>query len=192
MRTARAMIEHDPMPAPAVRPVGRRGPMRWADSRRVRHGSFLAWLLVTVLAGCASAPPKPADALPAAAVEAAADRAARNAQSVVGARYRYGGASVATGFDCSGLVQYAYGHAGLVIPRTVDDQWRASVPIARTQLRRGDLLFFNQEAKNSHVGIYLGRGEFVHAPSSGKRVRIDRIDSYYWRRHLSAARRLRI
>ena len=66
----------------------------------------------------------------------------------------------------------------------------ASSHIRVSELRRGDLIFFDQEGKkNSHVGIYVGNGEFVHAPSSGKRVRRDRLDAPYWSRHLSEARR---
>jgi cell wall-associated NlpC family hydrolase len=62
--------------------------------------------------------------------------------------------------------------------------------VPRSELRRGDLVFFDQDGKNkSHVGIYLGDGRFVHAPSSGKQVRTDRLDSAYWTRHLSDTRR---
>ena len=107
-----------------------------------------------------------------------------------GKPYRYGGASP-SGFDCSGLVLYSYRQAGVTVPRETDEQRRASRPVRVSSLRRGDLIFFDQDGrKNSHVGIYLGDGFFVHAPSSGKRVRSDRLDSPYWRRHLSETRRL--
>lgn len=121
----------------------------------------------------------------------AADRAAAHAAKMVGKPYRYGGDSPATGFDCSGLVQFSYKQAGEIVPRTTDDQRRRSRPVRLSELRRGDLLFFDQEGrKSSHVGIYLGGNRFVHAPSSGKRVRSDRLDGPYWRKHLSEARRL--
>lgn len=143
-------------------------------------------LAVLTLAGCASTPPV-------SRVEAddgAADAAARQAVRMVGKPYRFGGASPARGFDCSGLVQYSYRQAGVRLPRSTEEQLRASSPIPVSKLRRGDLLFFDQDGKDkSHVGIYLGNGRFVHAPSSGKRVRTDRLDSPYWKRHLSEARR---
>ena len=79
---------------------------------------------------------------------------------MIGKPYRFGGATPA-GFDCSGLVQFSYRQAGLALPHN-------------TEARRGDLAFFDEEGKkSSHVGIYLGDGRFVHAPSSGKVVRSD-------------------
>ncbi len=109
---------------------------------------------------------------------------------MVGRPYRYGGATPA-GFDCSGLVHYSYRQSGAVVPRDTEAQRLASTAVARADLRRGDLIFFDQEGKKSnHVGIYQGDGTFVHAPSSGKTVRRDRLDSPYWRQHISETRRL--
>jgi murein DD-endopeptidase len=129
---------------------------------------------------------------PAAHTEETADAAARAAQhavKMVGKPYRYGGSSPSAGFDCSGLIQYTFRQAGVVLPRSTAEQRRAFIRVSN--LREGDLLFFDQEGKrNSHAGIYVGKGHFVHAPSSGKRVRIDRLDSPYWRRHLSEIRRV--
>ncbi len=108
---------------------------------------------------------------------------------MVGVPYRYGGSSP-RGFDCSGLVQYSYARAGARIPRSTKAQRARSHPVSRRQLRRGDLLFFNQEGKRaSHVGIYLGNNRFVHAPSSGKSVYVADITDPYWRRHFHEARR---
>ena len=77
------------------------------------------------------------------------------------------------------------------LPHNTEQQRLGAKPIERAELRRGDLIFFDQEGKkHSHVGIYLGDGTFVHAPSSGKSVRSDRLDSPYWRRHISETRRL--
>jgi murein DD-endopeptidase len=121
-----------------------------------------------------------------------ADLAAGNAAKMLGKPYRFGGASPA-GFDCSGLVLFSYRQAGVALPHNTEAQRRASQPVRLSSLRRGDLLFFDQEGKkSSHVGIYLGDGRFVHAPSSGKVVRSDRLDSPYWKKHLSEARRLPI
>jgi cell wall-associated NlpC family hydrolase len=159
-------------------------------------------LVASALAGCAGvpqqsppsvkpaagAPRKHAPIAPQAQGDAAA-RAAQHAAKLVGAPYRYGGSNPSTGFDCSGLIQYSFSQAGLTIPRSTAEQRRASLRVSDP--RQGDLLFFDQEGKkNSHAGIYLGDGYFVHAPSSGKRVRMDRLDSPYWRRHLSEIRRI--
>ncbi|HEX4927112.1 MAG TPA: C40 family peptidase [Burkholderiales bacterium] len=149
------------------------------------------FLLVALfaLAACASAPaPSPNSSSPVSSATGA--RAAAQALKLVGAPYRYGGASP-RGFDCSGLVQYSYRHAGLSLPHNTERQRSLSRPIRRADLRRGDLIFFDEEGgKNSHVGIYVGGGQFVHAPSSGKRVRRDRLDAPYWRKHLSELRRV--
>jgi cell wall-associated NlpC family hydrolase len=143
-----------------------------------------------VLAACASAPPSRPRAAPAVS-EAAADRAAGHALKMLGKPYRFGGATPSAGFDCSGLVQFSFQQAGVSVPRSTERQRSNSLPVRRADLRRGDLLFFDLEGKkNSHVGIYLGAGKFVHAPSSGKDVRSDRLDSPYWKKHLSEARRL--
>ena len=109
---------------------------------------------------------------------------------MVGKPYKYGGSSPA-GFDCSGLVMYSYKQAGIQLPHSTDKQRSTSKPVKVSELRRGDLLFFNQEGKkHGHVGIYLGDGRFVHAPSSGKSVRSDSLDSPYWKKHLTEARRV--
>jgi cell wall-associated NlpC family hydrolase len=147
----------------------------------------LVFLTFFNIAGCATAP-QPSGATPAPYV---GDRAAANAQKLIGASYRYGGASPSQGFDCSGLVRYSYQRAGLSLPHNTEQQRRLSKPIRRADLRRGDLVFFDEEGrKNSHVGIYVGGGLFVHAPSSGKKVREDSLDAPYWRKHLAGFRRV--
>ena len=109
---------------------------------------------------------------------------------MLGKPYRYGGASP-SGFDCSGLVLYSYKRAGVALPHGTDKQRSLSRPVRVSELRRGDLIFFNQEGKRyGHVAIYVGNGRFVHAPSSGKSVRSDRLDNPYWKKHLSGARRI--
>ena len=158
--------------------------MESVPSRAVR---YLALSLSLVLAACASSPKSPSAP---SVSDAAADRAAANAVKMVGKPYRFGGATPA-GFDCSGLVFFSYKQAGVTLPRSTDQQRDLSRHIRRASLKRGDLVFFDQEGKkNSHVGIYLGDGRFVHAPSSGKHVRTDSLDSPYWKKHFSEARRL--
>lgn len=150
---------------------------------RIQYGFLLPALAALWLGGCASAPLR--DATPAPSAREAAARAL----DMLGRPYHYGGAGP-QGFDCSGLVQWSYGTVGRRVPRDTDSQRRASVPVADDSLAPGDLLFFTQQGKrSSHVAIYLGDDWFVHAPSSGKTVRVDLLADPYWRRHLDEARR---
>ena len=150
-------------------------------SARFPRALFLIPVL-TVLTACSHAP---AENPP----ETAGDRAASLALTMVGKSYRYGGRTPA-GFDCSGLVQYSYGRVGVNLPHGTDELRRATRPIARNHLQRGDLLFFTQNGrKSSHVALYLGDGRFVHAPSSGKKVYVAGFDDSYWRLHFTEARR---
>jgi cell wall-associated NlpC family hydrolase len=131
-------------------------------------------LLIT-LAGCAGAPSRPERA--ATAGGALGARAAALASRLVGAPYRTGGSSP-DGFDCSGLVVYVYRELGVALPRTAAEQ-RATLPRVPVQaLAPGDLVFFSMP--EDHVGIYLGGGEFVHAPGSGRGVERARLDSPYF------------
>jgi murein DD-endopeptidase len=146
-------------------------------------------IVALALAGCASTPNR-APTASSGSTKSTGDQAAGYAQTMVGKPYRYGG-SGPSGFDCSGLVLYSYKSAGVALPHGTDKQRSMSRPVKVAELRRGDLLFFNQEGKKfGHVAIYVGNGKFVHAPSSGKSVRSDRLDSPYWKKHLSEARRI--
>lgn len=107
-------------------------------------------------------------------------RAAVVAVRQVGVPYRYGGNTV-NGFDCSGLVQYAYANAGKQLPRTTADLWREARPVYAENLEVGDVLFFDIEGKVGHVGLYLGERRFVHAPASGREVTIEDLDSAFYR-----------
>lgn len=105
------------------------------------------------------------------------------AKSLLGAPYHYGGRHPDEGFDCSGLVYYSHLQAGYELPRTSYAQFKASTPVSRQGLKAGDLVFFRiHRSKISHVGIYLGNERFIHAPSSGKKVRIGRMSDPYWRK----------
>jgi cell wall-associated NlpC family hydrolase len=152
-------------------------------------------LATVVLGGCAGSTAVQAPQPPPARVEARqrlslGDAIAELAMGMVGARYHYGGASPEDGFDCSGLVFYAYSQAGLEIPRTSQEQFRAAHKIALAQANAGDVIFFQDQAKLSHIGIYVGDGLFVHAPSTGQRVAIANLESPYFHRHLVAVGRL--
>ncbi|AUZ03987.1 MULTISPECIES: C40 family peptidase [Vitreoscilla] len=109
--------------------------------------------------------------------------------SLVGTPYRYGG-SDRNGFDCSGMVQYVYQQATqTALPRTARDIAASSHNISKTQLKSGDLVFFNTGGGTySHVGIYLGNQEFLHAPSSNGTIRIARLDSPYFAQRFTGAR----
>jgi cell wall-associated NlpC family hydrolase len=134
------------------------------------------------VAACAGSPARGGSALSAVAAD--------HALEMVGRPYRYGGFTPA-GFDCSGLVHYSFGRAGMKLPRDTPGLRRVGDELDRDDLAKGDLIFFDQEGKKaSHVGIYLGDGRFVHAPSTGGRVRIDRIDSPYWRKYFNEGRRI--
>jgi len=155
--------------------------MRYAPVS-VRTSLFAAgMLLLAVLSGCASSPP---------ASDGNVYQGARIAQSQAGAPYRYGGSSP-RGFDCSGLVYYAYRKAGVRVPRTTREQYRHAEHISLADIRRGDLLFFKLSSRGiSHVGIYTGKGRFIHAPSSGKRVMYSSLENPYWKHRLLAAGRI--
>ncbi len=105
----------------------------------------------------------------------------------IGTPYRWGGASPAEGFDCSGLVQYAHGSAGVRVPRVAAAQLEAAQTVGREGARPGDLVFFKVGASDYHVGILVEPGRFVHAPRSGKEVRLSALDSSYWARHFVGA-----
>jgi len=111
---------------------------------------------------------------------------------MLGVPYRYGGTSPTRGFDCSGLAQSVYSQAGIEVPRTTGEQYRAALPLKRQALRPGDVVFFRTHGRRfvSHVGIYVGQGEFIHAPSSGKHVSIDSLRDDYWRRHYTSGGRM--
>jgi cell wall-associated NlpC family hydrolase len=116
--------------------------------------------------------------------------AAIHAMGLVGTPYRYGGNTVASGFDCSGLIAYVYRRsAGLATPRTVARLAGFGESVSRGDLRTGDLVLFGG-GRPTHAGIYVGDNRFVHAPSTGGTVRIDRLDGPYWSRQKVDIRRL--
>ncbi|NYT59726.1 C40 family peptidase [Alcaligenaceae bacterium] len=119
---------------------------------------------------------------------------ASTALGVLGIKYRYGGETPDTGFDCSGLVTYAAEKSlGLKLPRRSVELARLGTSVKRNELRKGDLVFFNTRGSRfSHVGIYLGNRKFVHAPRTGSVVRIESMDIGYWQKRYNGARRLAI
>ncbi|MBF0527727.1 MAG: C40 family peptidase [Deltaproteobacteria bacterium] len=115
---------------------------------------------------------------------------AETAKGYLGTPYHYGGQAPG-GFDCSGLVYYVYKRYGYKLPRSADDQIKVGQFISRKDLRPGDLVFFKVPwAKGYHVGLFAGNGWFIHAPRSGRRVEMQRIDEDYFRRTYTTARRI--
>lgn len=155
---------------------------------------FLICFSAVALSGCGlfarTADEPGSDAVP---ISAASGReVARVAMDNLGVRYAARGGAPATGFDCSGLVAYAYRRAlGFQLPRTTSALSRAGLRLDPRDLRPGDLVFFNTQWRPySHVGIYIGNRRFVHAPSSGGAVRIDDMRQSYWSRRFDGARRV--
>lgn len=106
-------------------------------------------------------------------------------------RYRRGGRMPATGFDCSGFVHYVFANVlGLDLPGDSASQFSSGERIARAELQAGDLVFFHMHGKRvSHVGIYLGEGQFIHAPTTGQRVKVSSLAEGYWSQRFAGARR---
>jgi hypothetical protein len=112
--------------------------------------------------------------------------------SMLGVNYKWGGNTPDSGLDCSGLVRYVYGETiGRMLPRRSVEMSRVGEPVRLDKLKPGDLVFFNTLRRAfSHVGIYIGNSEFVHAPSTGGSVRVESLDTRYWAKRFSGARRL--
>lgn len=141
---------------------------------------FTACLWMLCLSGCGAkrVPPQP---LPSPSVDRSA--IVRTALSQLGKPYHYGGESPETGFDCSGFTRWVYAQHGMTLPRRSQDQLRTGRKIDETQLKQADLVFFNPEEKGSlHVGIYVDGETFIHSPSSGGRVRKDKLSNRYWKK----------
>lgn len=166
---------------------------------RAIRSSWLPLAISLLLAACGSAPPAPSygnyelgTAEPAPTSNISDDQAsdiAINALGLVGTPYRYGGNTPQGGFDCSGLIGYVYrNQTGISPPRTVAQLSDYGQPLSRDQLRSGDLVLFGR-GQPTHAGIYVGQGRFVHAPSTGGTVRLDRLDGPYWSRQVASFRR---
>ena len=179
----------DPLASPARRQAGR-------DLGRLTAAALL------LLAGCSSAPPKrgparptaPAAPPPAGAqglrLPAAQRELLARTLLVINTPYTYGGNTPEGGFDCSGLIQYAVrGITSKPLPRTTAQWAKASSPVRGRGLARGDFVFFNTlGGRYSHMGIFVGNGQFVHAPSSGGTVQRVRMDNPYFAKRFTEAR----
>ncbi|MFC5740658.1 C40 family peptidase [Dyella tabacisoli] len=164
-------------------------------------------MAILLLAACSSAPRKPQPTFkdsrsnlanqpargPSEANTGTANDVLFRAIALVGTPYRWGGNTPDSGFDCSGLVTYIYRNAAnLLLPRTSHEMalMDGRTVGSMTDLVSGDLVFFGSRGNISHVGVYVGKGRFVHAPNSGGTVRLDDIDGPYWRDHFTYGKRL--
>ncbi len=158
----------------------------------------LVILLPLLLCACGRSEPRPSAGQPDgdpssfSATINVANAVLFRAMSLVGTPYRYGGNTPESGFDCSGLVGYVFRDAaGIALPRTssaIGDIRARDVPLKR--LQSGDLVLFAASHRISHVGIYVGNGQFVHAPNSGGTVRLDRLDAPGWKDSFRAGKRV--
>lgn len=145
---------------------------------------LLSGLAVVLLVGCST----PATRHVTAPRTESTRLSATDAQSVtvyaiglVGTPYRWGGNTPESGFDCSGLIAHVYQKSARIpSPRTVAELKNWGTPLPPGELRSGDLVLFSKGSEATHAGIYVGDGRFVHAPSTGGRVRLDRVQSTYW------------
>ena len=116
-----------------------------------------------------------------------------NAMDFLGVPYKRGGSSEETGFDCSGFTRYIFENSiGLALPRRADEQASSAGlrKVQRSELKPGDLVFFNTMRRTfSHVGIYVGDQQFIHAPRAGGQVRVEDMSASYWARRFTGARR---
>ena len=114
------------------------------------------------------------------------------ALNMIGVRYRWGGNSPDSGLDCSGFVRYVFQDTlGMSLPRRAEEMSRVGEKVSMSNLKPGDLVFFNTMRRTfSHVGLYIGDNKFVHSPSTGSTIRVDDLDSGYWEKRFTGARRL--
>ena len=173
-----------------------------------RTAQLACALLLSLLAACGTVPP-PAPERPVAPPSAPAPQPAARADffaldkthtqemviyalGLLDTGYRFGGRNPDAGLDCSGMVSYIVEQvSGRRLPHNAAQIAQLTRPIAVTELRPGDLVFFNTaNRRHSHMGIYMGEGRFVHAPSSRGRVRVERLDSPYFRTRIDGARTL--
>lgn len=116
----------------------------------------------------------------------------KTAYSQMGKKYRAGGDSPKKGFDCSGLVWWSYKQHGVKVPRITKDQARAGKAVSRKAARPGDIVVFRSSGSSTglHTGLYAGKDAFIHSPSTGKRVCLEKLSSPHWKKRLIGIRRV--
>lgn len=125
-----------------------------------------------------------------AAPSGTASKVIATAKSYLGVPYVWGGTSP-SGFDCSGFIQYVFQKNGITLPRVTSDQYKVGTSVSKSNLIPGDLVFFETYKPGaSHVGIYLGNNQFIHASSGQEKVMISNLTSTYYTQHYIGARRV--
>lgn len=162
-------------------------PMRTLNWRLWRNMALLlvCAVLLTACGAFRSAP----DGGPA---PESAQKVVKTAYTQMGKKYRAGGASPQKGFDCSGLIWWAYRQNGLKVPRITSDQASAGQQVSLSSARQGDILVFRTGSgpRGLHTGIYAGGNSFIHSPRRGENVRVESLNVPYWRNSLVAVRRV--
>ena len=149
----------------------------------------------TLAADTASAPADENSSAVAQASKSYFDRAGDlviHALALIGVKYKWGGNDPEAGLDCSGLVSHVFTEVtGMVLPRDSRSMSKVGTSVEKTELKPGDLVFFNTLRKPfSHVGIYIGEDRFVHAPRRGREVEVSELRDSYWKKRFNGARRL--
>lgn len=157
---------------------------------RLRPICLAAGLLAALLLGACAGTPSRGEPATAGGLPSLGQRIVASAMAELGKPYRYGG-NGPDAYDCSGLVRFAHGAQGIIVPRTTEEQFRAARPVPVERIVAGDLLFFRFDGpKVSHVAIYAGNGRFVHAPQSSRPVEVRSLDEPWYRSQLVGAGRL--
>ncbi|MDR3073764.1 MAG: C40 family peptidase [Deltaproteobacteria bacterium] len=163
---------------------------RYPSAARIAPYARLALLLLACLGlfGCGKSV---VDGGPAHRGRISGSAVVATARSQLGVPYKYGGVSPKTGFDCSGLIYWSYGQYGFRVPRQAGEQAGAGKAVKKSQLRQGDILVFRISARSGiHTALYSGNGNFIHSPSTGKKIREDNMNDEYWKRRYVSARRV--
>ena len=173
------------MPAPCCRSIPPVSPA-CAPARVL----LLMLCMVVMLSGCGLKHIMPSGRSETEIAPAKANQVVATAKKQIGTHYRYGG-STPRGFDCSGLIWWAYNQHGINVPRVTTDQASTGRGVSLSAARPGDILIFSTSS-GLHTALYAGNNAFIHAPSSGKRVRSESLNNTYWRPRLKAIRRVYI
>ncbi len=156
-----------------------------------QRGAALLILMLSALGGCTSFSESGRESPAPIALDALRRALVFDALGQIGRPYRYGGQDPEGGFDCSGLVRYLYGLQGVALPRTTREQQHAGSRIRLDQALPGDLLFYSFGRRGiDHVALYLGDGQAIHAPSTGRHVIVAPGGNRWWQQRYVEARRV--
>ncbi len=155
--------------------------------KHLLRGCFLLCLLFTLLfSGCGT------KAYHSGKKYTTGQKVAKTAHTQIGKKYTFGGESPQSGFDCSGLIWWAYKKHGISVPRVTQDQAKTGHSVKSSRAKPGDIVVFKSASTSSglHTGIYLGSNKFIHSPRTGANIRIESLDNSYWQPKLKTVRRI--